>query len=455
MAVASQSKSRSNDFYAALKARRAELEAAFRKATPKSAALHEQAKSHIPGGYGRDSIVRKPYAAYMTKGSGAEIEDVDGRRLVDFWFNATSLPLGHADPRVVAAVSARVRDGSAFYAPTESEIELAQMISERLSSGQRVRFTNSGSEAVMLAIRIARAFTGRELMVKCEGSYHGTYDDMAWSVGPPANSVTEQGRPTPVPESAGLLSSLGRTLVIPFNDVPALERAFQENAGKIAAFILEPLANRIGLVLPSREFVQAALKACDKSGTVLIFDEVIAFRLGYHGAQGHHGVTPHLTTLGKVIGGGFPVGAIAGRADIMAMTDIGRANRVSHAGTFNANPVTVAAGRATLTALTPAEFDRINGIGAKVRSRLEAICAGLPLQVTGAASTFKVNATERPIVDYQGAASVDKDWEDTAAMALFNRGLMVTPQLHGCISTATTEAQVDRLLDAFADVVKM
>ena len=442
-----------DEFYAALKSRGPEIEARYRSLTPASAELHERAKRVVPGGYTRDSVIRRPYAPYIAKGAGATLVDRDGRAITDMWFNATSLALGHADARVVAAVNAQLGLGSAYFAPTESEIELAATICERLPSAERVRFANSGSEAVMFAVRFARAFTGRDLVVKFEGSYHGTYDDVYWSVSPPSDRYGPPDRPAPVPESPGLARGDGRVMVLPYNDTDALERALARRGDEIATVLVEPVANHIGLIAPKPGFLRRARELCDAHGAVLIFDEVIAFRLGYNGAQGLIGVTPDLTTLGKVIGGGFPVGAVAGRADILALSEPGRPGRVSHAGTFNANPITMAAGKATMDALTPEAFAALDAAGEKIRSRLRRMCAGLPLQITGAGSLFKISAARHEITDYRTAATVDRDWQEIAALALLVEGFLLAPSLHGCVSTATTDDHVEGFLAAFADVL--
>jgi glutamate-1-semialdehyde 2,1-aminomutase len=205
--------------------------------------------------------------------------------------------------------------------------------------------------------------------------------------------------------------------------------------------------------MPDTTFLAEARSLCTEYGIVLIFDEVIAFRVGYHGAQGVMGVTPDLTTLGKIIGGGLPVGAVAGRADILGLSAPDQAGRVTHAGTFNGNPMTAVAGRATMEALTPELFDRIGALGAHVRQRLAAITEALPLQVTGAGSLFKITATARPIRNYRDAATHDKAWESTASLALLNAGFLMTPTLSGCVSAVTTREELDGFLDAFERIV--
>jgi glutamate-1-semialdehyde 2,1-aminomutase len=385
--------------------------------------------------------------------------DIDGRALTDFWFNATSLPLGHAHPAVVAAVAAQVPLGTAYFAPTTHEIALAELLLARLAGAQRIRFANSGSEAVMMAVRFARAFRSvgasrpRSTIVKFEGSYHGSYDDVSWSVSPKLADVGAADAPRPVAETAGLAGTGGRVTVLPYNDVAALRRYVDAHHDEIAALLVEPLANRIGLVEPDRLFLAEARALCDRHGIVLIFDEVIAFRVGYRGFQGEVGVTPDLTTLGKIIGGGFAVGAVAGQARILDMSSPERSERVTHAGTFNANPMTSIAGRTTMEQLTPAVFAQIAALGEYARHGLADAARGLPLQVTGKASLFKVTATDRPLRNYRDSATADKKWEALASLALLNEGFVMTPTLSGCISAVTTREDVDALIAAFRGVV--
>ena len=454
MAIVDTSQDRVNDFYARLKARAGEITDRYRSLSPSSAELFERAKGVEPGGFTRDAVLRKPYALFVERGEGGVLIDCDGRRITDMWFNATSLPLGHAHPHVVAAAGEQIRKGASFFARTESEIELAAALCERLLSAERVRFANSGSEAVMMALRIARGFSGRDLVVKFEGCYHGTYDDVMWSVSTPKDQLSPTDDIRPVATSSGLPGPGGRTMVLPYDDPEILRRVVKEHHQDIAAIIIEPMSNRIGMVVPSDAFLKTARELCDEFGVVLVFDEVIAFRIGYRGAQGYVGVTPDLTTLGKVIGGGFAVGAVAGRADVMAITEPYRAGRVAHFGTFNANPVTMTAGKATLDVLTPDAIDDINAKGARVREALEELCAELPLRITGVGSFFKIDATTRTIRNHRDTVTRDTEWEEVASLSLLNDGFMLTTGLQGALSTATTEDQMDSFLAAFAELIR-
>ena len=435
-------------FYGELVARAADIEAQYRARTPASAAMADRARSVFPGGSTRQGVFRRPYPFYVTEASGSRLIDVDGREILDFWFNAAALPLGHAYPDVVAALSAQLPGGTAYFAPTPLEIALGEEICRRVPSAERMFFTNTGGEAVMMALRVARRFTGRTLVAKFEGSFHGSHDDVLWSVSPGALECGRGDSPTPVPASGGMLPAAGRTIVLPFNDLAATRAIIERESGRLAAIILEPLANRMGFVLPRPGFLQSLRQLCDEHGIVLIFDEVLCFRTAYHGVQGLLGVTPDLTILGKIIGGGLPVGAVAGREAILAVL-AGGDERVYHTGTFAANPMTMAAGLATLRVLTPEAIESLNRKGACVREGLQRLCRGLPLQVSGVGSLFKVSATDRELVNYRSTLWTDAAWQETASLALLNDGFLLTTQLHGCVASSTTDEQIDMLLAAF------
>ncbi|HVF64284.1 MAG TPA: aspartate aminotransferase family protein [Casimicrobiaceae bacterium] len=443
----------SADYYAALKSCGAAIEERYRRATPRSIEAFRRASTVFPGGYTRDAVMRNPHPTFVERAHGTQMFDVDGRALTDFWFNATSLPLGHAHPAVVAAIGAQARRGTAYFAPTLHEVEHAESLLERIPCGERIRFANSGSEAVMMAVRFARAHRRRPQVVKFEGSYHGSYDDVSWSVSPNLAEVGAHDAPNAVAETAGLAGSLGRVAVLPFNDAAVLRAHVEKQHDAIAALLIEPMANRIGLVMPDRAFLDEARALCDRFGIVLVFDEVIAFRVGYHGASGQVGVTPDVVTLGKIIGGGFAVGAVAGRADILDLSSPTEAHRVTHAGTFNGNPMMAVAGHATIEQLTPTVFDRLAELGEYARTRLANVVDGLPLQITGAGSLFKITATAKRIRNYRDAATTDKRWESLCSLALLNEGFVLTPTLSGCVSTQTTHEEVDAMIDAFGRIV--
>ncbi len=395
--------------------------------TPGSAALFDRATRSLPGGSTRTTIFNAPYPPYMVRGEGIRTVDLDGNEYRDFLGNYTSLILGHAHPEVVAAVEAQVRRGSAFAAPTETEIELAEEIRRRLPSVERIRFTNSGTEATMFALRAARAFTGRALVGKFEHAYHGTHDTaLAWTPGVP--------------------NGISRLVIeLPWDDPDGLERAIAGREEQLAAIIIEPVQGAGGVRVASPGFLRRLRQLTSRIGALLVFDEVIAFRIGPNGAQGRlGGVVPDLTTLGKIIGGGYPSGAFGGRADVMARFDARRGDALVHGGTFNGNPVAAAAGLATLRHLTADRYAALERLGDRLRDAvsLGVTDAGVDASVSGVASIFQV-APGPSLVPPDGL---------TAPAALFLGllvdGFHVAPRGMGAIATPTSDGDVDDLARA-------
>ena len=393
--------------------------------TPRSAAMFERAAAALPGGSTRTTIYSAPYPPYMTHGRGIRTWDLDGNEYRDFLGNYTSLILGHAHPDVVAAVEAQVRRGSAFAAPTETEIELAEEIRRRLPSVERIRFTNSGTEATMFALRAARAFTGRSLIAKFELAYHGTHDlAVAWTPGVPA-----------------AMSDL--VLELPWGDPDGVERAIAGREGDLAAIIIEPVQGAGGVRVAEPAFLAFLRELTTRIGALLVFDEVIAFRIGPNGAQGRlGGVRPDLTTLGKIIGGGYPSGAFGGRVDVMDQFDARRSGALVHGGTFNGNPVSAAAGLATLRHLTPERYVELERRADRLRATLSAgmARAGLDARVDGISSIFQV-------VPGSTLSSVDGLSPQAALfIGLLLDGFHLAPRGMGALSTPTTDSDVDDLV---------
>src|SRR5215813_828827 len=296
--------------------------ARWAEADSKSAALFARAQGVLPGGNTRTTVYMAPYPPYAAFGEGCFVTDVEGDRRLDCLNNYTSLIHGHAHPAIVEAASRRLAQGSSFPLPTPEEIDLASLLCERLPSAEHVRFTNSGSEAVMMAVKGARAFTRRPKIAKFEGAYHGSYDYVEVSLGSTPETWGSLAAPASTAYSRGTPPSvLADVVVLPFNHAEHAVARIEREARHLAAVLVDPVPNRIGLVPAQTEFLRALRDVTRAHGIVLIFDEVISFRVGYHGAQGAFGVTPDMTTLGKIIGGGFPVGAVAGRADVMAVFD--------------------------------------------------------------------------------------------------------------------------------------
>lgn len=431
----------------------------FLEPDSESARLAERARRSLPGGNSRTTVFQAPQPFYAQAGEGCWLTDVDGQRRLDLLNNYTSLLHGHAHPAIVAAAQRQIARGASFAAPTELEIALAEELCRRAPAIERVRFTNSGSEAVMMAIKAARAYTGRPMVAKFEGCYHGTYDPMEISVNPPLAAAGPADAPRPVPASAGVPASvIGEVLVLPFNDGAAVEAAIERHADRLAAVIVDPLPHQAGFPAPRPGFLQLLRELTARHGILLISDEIISFRIGYNGAHGYYGFRPDLVTLGKIIGGGFPVGAVGGSAEVMEVFDpTAGGPRVPHGGTFNANPVTMAAGLAAMQLWTPTEVERLAALGAEVRRRCDEILAeaGFPAQVTGEASLFKLVAGRSEVTNYR---SVSQDPAIEARLRelylrLLGAGVLLGSKGLGCLSTPMDRAEINLFVDTFERVV--
>ncbi len=427
-------------------------------ANPKSAELHEKATRFMPGGDTRNSIFWDPFPLYITDGNGTILTDADGNRRTDFVNNMTTLILGHRPPEVTTAVAEQIDHGLSFPAPSPSVVRWAELMCDRVPSLDKVRFVNSGTEATLNAIRAARAFTGKQKLVKCEGAYHGNHDAIQISVAPPLDLAGEADSPEAVKAFPGISeTSVDDIFITPFNDIVAAERIIREHADDLAAVIVEPVNGQCGMVASKPEFLEGLRRITDELGIVLIFDEVIAFRIAYGGAQDYYGVTPDLTCFGKVVGGGMPVGAFGGRDDIMSMWDPSEDSAViQHAGTFNGNPMTAAAGIATLENLTPEKYEYLDQLGESLRSKLRALFAELevPMGVTGMASLFALQFTSTEVVDYRTFATNDKNMLNTMFIGLLNEGFLMSNRCAGNVSTVHTEDDVDAFVTAVRNVLK-
>ena len=426
---------------------------AYAKADSMSARLWARAQRVMPGGNTRTTVFMAPRPVYAAEGEGCWLTDVDGERRLDLLNNYTSLLHGHAHPAVTEAAARRLARGASFPLPTAEEIDLAALLVERVPSVEQVRFTNSGSEAVMVALKAARGFTGRHRIAKFEGAYHGSYD---WAEVSLSSSPADWGpleAPTSVAYSKGTPPSvLEDVVVLPFNRAHLTTARIEREAESLAAVIVDPVPNRVGLMPARAEFLTALREVTAAHGILLIFDEVISFRVGYHGAQGAFGVTPDLTTFGKIIGGGFPVGAVGGRADVMAVFDPrGGKPAVPHGGTFNANPVTMAAGLAAMRLMDEAAYARLNEMGESLRSGFRACLedAGVAGAITGMGSLFRIHPAARPLVDYRSAIADEAERArlDQLHRALLDHGVLISPTGLGCLSTAVTQAEIEYFLE--------
>lgn len=414
--------------------------------------LFERARRVMPGGNTRTTVFIDPFPIYAERGEGPRMWDVDGNEYYDCINNFTAMIHGYCQPSMRDAVEDQLGRGTAFGAPTLSEIELAELLVERLPSVEQVRFANSGTEAVMMAIKAARAFTGRPRIVKIEGAYHGSYDyaEVSLDSSPanwgdmPASTPYAKGTPEGV---------LGDVLVVPFNDAEALRSVMAAHGDTVAAVLIDPMPNRAGLIPARRDYVEATMEAAHAAGALVIFDEVISLRLGYSGAQGLWDAKPDLTTLGKIIGGGFPVGAIGGRADVMAVFDPTKGKpALPHGGTFTANPVTMRAGLAAMRALTEDSFRHLDAIGGLVRHGVNEAFRrrGMEGQCVGLGSLFKIHFTSLPVTDYRSVhpGAAQKAKLNAFHRALLDRGVLSASYGLFALSTPMTQDDAQAILDA-------
>jgi glutamate-1-semialdehyde 2,1-aminomutase len=416
---------------------------------PKSQELFRKALELLPGGV--SSPVRAFRAVggdpvFIASGSGSRITDVDGVTYIDYVGSWGPLILGHSHPEVVEAIARALQSGTSFGASIAGEIDLAERIQAALPSVEKVRFVNSGTEATLSALRVARAATGREKILKFEGCYHGHSDSLLVKAG---SGVATLG----LPDSPGVPRCLAElTLTAPFNDFAALEETFRQRRDEIAAVIVEPVAGNMGCVSPARGYLEKLRSLTAEQGTVLIFDEVMTgFRLAQGGAQGLLGITPDMTTLGKIIGGGLPVGAYGGRAELMNL--VAPAGPVYQAGTLSGNPLAMAAGAKTLEILSrPGVYERLETLTAKLKAGLKvaATKAGKDLTVNRAGSMFTPFFTSVPVVDFASAKKAD-----TAAFGRFFRsmlehGVYLPPSQFEAafVSTAHSNEDIQQTIDA-------
>lgn len=421
--------------------------------------LYREALNYLPGGNSRHTVFTDPYPTYIVSGKGCMVTDADGVERIDFINNYSAAIHGHAHPKLVEASIEQLRRGTAFGFPTESEIRLAKLLQSRVRSFERIRFTNSGTEAVMMAVKAARAFTGRSAIAKFEGCYHGAYDFVEVSTTPDPVLAGPDDAPNTVPAYPGQPRGVvDDVVVMPFNNADAAERLIEANKDRLACVLVDPAPNRAGLMLADPAFIQRLREVTRRHGILLVFDEVFCFRVDYRGCQHLFGVDPEITAIAKIIGGGYPVGAVCGREDVMAVFDPrGGHAKVPHGGTFNANPMSTAVGVVGMELLTEAEYARINRLGEDLRQRVNATFKrhGVPGQATGTGSLARLHGTDRPILDYRATVS-DPDasvrlrtiWEGLNA-----RGVAIATSGLACISTPMNESHIDTFITALDQVL--
>lgn len=401
------------------------FEQRFRIRTPRSAALFREAQALLPGGLTRSTLQVEPYPVALAAGSGATVTDVDGNTYIDLVNNYTALVHGNAHPAITTAVAERFAQGASLASPHASQIRLAELIVDRLPSAELTRFTNSGSEAATLAVRIARRATGRRKLVMFEGGYHGT------------------GIPFADPDD--------EVVRVPYNDVSSAAEAIGTG---IAAVLAEPFLGAGGVIPANPGFLTSVQELCKKAGALFVLDEVQSLRNRMGGAQAADGLLPDLTLVGKVIGGGLPIGAVAGRRDLLALTDARRTQALSHSGTMNGHLAAMVAGAVSLELLTA---DAITTLVTRASSLAAAIhsagaAAGLPVTVTSAGSILNVHFSARAPRDYREVAAIDTPLLRDLYLGLLNRGVYTTPRGMINLSTVMTERELATVADAYAQV---
>ena len=432
------------------------LEERYSELRPKSEMLYKEACKYMPGGDTRTATYFKPFPHFIAKGEGAYLYDADGNKLIDFQNNYTSLIHGHGHPPTVKAVQEQIALGSAYSAPLEKQIELARIITERFQGIDLVRFTNSGTEANMHALRAARAFTSKSKIVKTEGGYHGTTDVFEASVDPNIKKAGTLDKIKALPESRGVSrNALKDVIVVPFNNIEITKKIIEENHKDIAAFIIEPIMGSAGQIVARKDYIEFVREITAQYHIVLIFDEVVTGRLSTGGAQKIFDITPDLTSLGKIIGGGIPVGAFGGKREIMKMYDP-REKQMYHSGTFNGNAITMAAGIATLKDYDQNKVDHVNLLGKQFKEELSKAIDSLSLkiQIFGIGSLFNTIFSDKTIEDYRDVAGSHENLNILLYMSLLSEGVFIAPRGMFCMSTAMKNKDVSYAVQAAAKALE-
>lgn len=421
----------------------------YADARPNSRRLHTEACKYMPGGDTRTATFFLPFPNFIKYGEGAYMYDEDGFKLLDFQNNYTSLIHGHAHPETVEAVREQIAKGSAYTAPFEKQIELSKLLTQRFPSVDMIRYTNSGTEANMHALRIARAYTGKAKIIKTEGGYHGTTDVFEASVDPNIKKAGTLDQIKVIPESRGVSeNALKDVLVVPFNDIERTRKMIEEHHQEVACIIIEPIMGSAGQITPDLEYLRFLREITTQYHIVLIFDEVVTGRLSLGGAQKFYGVTPDLTTMGKIIGGGTPVGAFGGKQEIMQMYDP-REKKMYHSGTFNGNAVTMTAGLATMKAYNQEAVDYVNDLGFLFKEGVLKIYEklGLNMKISGAGSIYNILFTDKDVKNYRDVASAHEELNKVLYMSLLTKGIFDAERGMFCMSTAMTKEDIRFGLD--------
>ena len=411
---------------------------AYKKRMLKSLAILEEAKHFMPGGHTRAAIWFDPFPIWIDEAEGCRFRDLDGHEYIDFHNCYTTMILGHANPKVVAAVKEQIGKGTALGALTTDVVRLAKLLCGRVESVNKIRFANSGTEAVMAALQVARAFTGKNMIIKTEDCYHGTYDPVVSPSDSPGISKSAQAE----------------SIVIPYNDELSAKNAIIANKGKLAAVIIEGAMGNAGMIPPKNGYLKFLREITRENNILLILDEIITLRLALGGMQSICDIKPDLTTMGKIIGGGYAVGAFGGSEDVMQMVAPPK-HKVRHSGTTTANPVTACAGVATLEQLTADEIKRINELGESFAQAIRAIFDKLHIkgQVTGIGSVQNIHFSDKPVTDGRSARAANKELLYLFFLAMLERGIFIPSRGLYSISTPMTQKEIDAAVKAVEDAM--
>lgn len=430
------------------------IQSAYRSRTPKSWKLIEEARKVMPGGDTRTTAHFLPYPVFMEKGEGSRLIDADGNEYIDFMNNFTSLILGHGHPKVVAAVSEQVKRGTAYAAPTETQTRLANMICERVPSIEQLRFCSCGSEATLMAARAARAFSGKQKIMKIEGGYNGNHDLGEISLSPTSSKAGPIEAPIAFPPDKGVaMSSVSDTIVTPFNEPEITEKQIKKYKDEVAALIMEPMLGGLGMIPPKPNYLQEIRRITEENNVLLILDEVITLRLSRGGTQEIFDIRPDLTALGKIIGGGLPIGGFGGRREIMQQFNPEQPHFMWHASTFSGNPLTMAAGIAALEELTPEVYDCLNKLGDTLRNKFNQTFQKNYIrgQAIGMGSLINLHFTDQPINHARdsiqgliGAGALIMHFH----LCMLKHGIFPAGRQMYCISTPMTEKEIDKAVEA-------
>ncbi|MEE3258358.1 MAG: aspartate aminotransferase family protein [Candidatus Latescibacterota bacterium] len=432
-----------------------DLEARYRQASPRSRELFEQGRGHTAGA-AKGAYFYPPYPLTMARGEGCHLWDVDGRCYLDFANHHTAQVLGHGHPAVQKAVDEQMRKGIALGAPTGIESEIAREMCRRVDALERIRFVNSGTEATLHAIRLARGYSQKGKIAKFEGGYHGNHDAVEVSVAPALDQAGPAAAPFSVPTAGGIApAAASEALILPYADEEAVEKLVAAHADELACVLFDP---KCGIIETRPVFARAVRDITRRHGVLLIFDEIVSFRTDVGGLQKVYGIDPDLSCFGKVVGGGFPVGAFGGRADLMDLFDNSQGpTDFFQSGTFSAHPVAMAAGLATLNELTPETISHLNHLGARLKEGLNALFAerAIPAQAVCTGSVFSIHFAAGPLANYRDLATTDKEPLYPLFLSLVEQGYFLGhPGLGMCaLSTPMDDGHIDGLVAAVEEAL--